>query len=98
MAQYDIHRLAPDILVVDCQSNYIRLFDTRLVIPLMPPGPDAEPVTRLQPLLDVEGQPLILVTHLLASVPTSELGRPLFNLGEHGPAIDAALDMIITGF
>ena len=93
-----MHRLGNGTLVVDCQSDYIRLFDYRLVIPLLKASKDTQPVARLQPLLDVGGEQLILVTHLTASVPNRELGRPVLNIEEHGAAIAAALDMLITGF
>lgn len=98
MAKYDVYRLSNGTVVVDCQSDYIGLFDTRLVIPLLPPGEDAAPVARLQPLLRVGDDELILTTHLLAAIPKRELGRPVATLDRHSDAIDAALDMLITGF
>jgi toxin CcdB len=98
MAKYDVHRLLDGTMVVDCQSDHIRLFDTRVVAPLLPRGEDAEPVDRLQPLLPVAGDQLILTTHLLAAVPVGELGRPVATLLDRSDAIDAALDVLITGF
>lgn len=98
MAKYDVHRLSNGTLVVDCQSDHIRLFETRVVVPLLPRGEDAEPVERLQPILRVAGEQLILTTHLLAAVPRAELGRPVTTVAYCSDVIDAALDMLITGF
>lgn len=84
--------------MVDCQSDHIRAFDTRLVIPLLHKTSDRAPVTRLEPLLRLSDEELILVTHLLAAVPKSELGRPVDNLVSHRDDIDLAVDLLITGF
>lgn len=98
MAKYDVHRLPDGTMVVDCQSDHLRPFETRVVAPLLPRGENAEPVARLQPLLSIAGNQLILTTHLLAAVPRSELGRPVATLADQGDAIDMALDLLITGF
>lgn len=98
MAKYDVHRLSSGTMVVDCQSDYIRGFDTRIVIPLLAEGPDRSPVTRLEPLLKVGDESLILVTHLLAAVPRFELGRNVDSLIVYRDEIDRAVDLLISGF
>lgn len=98
MAKYDVHRLEDGTHVVDCQSDHIRLFDTRLVIPLLPVGEDAAPVARLEPLLRVAGRELVLSTHLLGAIDKGELGRPVDRLDEQADMIGAALDMLVYGF
>ena len=98
MAKFDIYKLSDGTLVMDCQSDYIRLFDTRVVIPLLPVEEDAAPVERLEPLLRVGEDDLILTTHLLAAVPRYELGIVVGSLGDHRDAVGAALDLLIYGF
>ena len=98
MAKYDVHRLEDGTLVIDCQSDHIRLFDTRLVIPLLPVGKNSAPVNRLEPLLTIGDDRLILTTHLLAAVFKSDLGRPVDHLAQQADAIGTALDMLIYGF
>ena len=98
MAKYDVYRLPEGMLVLDCQSDHIRLYDTRVVIPLLPTGEDCAPVSRFEPLLSVGDEQLVLLTHLLGSIDKADLGRPVVHLGDQADAIGVALDMLIYGF
>ena len=98
MACFDIHHSGGD-LVVDVQSDLIGILNTRVVVPLIPPGRAPRPARRLNPVLDVHGAgPVVFVVQYIAAVPTGELGPALGSLAEARDAIRDALDMLFLGF
>jgi toxin CcdB len=52
---------------------------------------------RLNPVFEVEGRKMILLTPELAGVSRKALGEPIANLAHRRDAIIAALDLVITG-
>jgi toxin CcdB len=99
MACFDLH--APgrgDALVIDVQSDLLEPFGTRVVVPLIGREHAPQAPRRLNPVLVVEGRPLILATHLIGAVPAAELGPPLGSLAGERDAIRDALDMLFVGF
>lgn len=55
-------------------------------------------MTRLHPIITIDGRDHVLATHLMGALPVAELGQPRGSLGEHYDRIVAALDMIFLGF
>ncbi len=99
MARFHVHALrARPALVLDCQADLLDYLETRLVVPLLPPAQVPAPVARLHPLLEVDGRPLLMATHLAASVPTRALGDMVADLTSQEDAIAAALDMLLIGY
>ncbi|HEX7819666.1 MAG TPA: CcdB family protein [Sphingobium sp.] len=99
MAKFDVYRQkAGGFPVLDCQADLLSDLNSRLVVPLLPIGEAPKPAARLNPVFDVEGERLVMVTQFAASVPVRELGEIIQSLGMEGDAIGAALDMLITGF
>jgi toxin CcdB len=97
MARFDLHRRAGRV-VVDVQANIIPNVGTRLVIPLYE-GDEVPPsMRRLHPTVLIDGRTHILATHLMAAVPTAELGRPIGSLDDHYDRIVRAIDMVFNGF
>lgn len=98
MARYDVYPGAPGRgLLLDCQADVLDHLASRVVVPLMPTA-KVEPVPRLNPLLTVNGQTLVMATHLIFAIPLERLQRPVANLeAEHYTIMDA-LDMLTTGF
>ena len=104
MAQFDVYRNANPAsrvrvpYLLDVQSDLLESLSTRLVVPLCKPdvlkGRLAE---RLNPVLEVEGRKLVLLTPELAGVSRKTLGACVGNLAKHRQAIIAALDLVITG-
>ena len=47
---------------------------------------------------EVNGRKLVMATHLIATVPASELGESRLNLTKYHDDIVAALDMLFQGF
>jgi toxin CcdB len=98
MAQFDVYPLRGGGMVVDCQSDFVTYFDTRLVAPLLPLEADMHIIARLQPVLEVAGEKRVLATQYLATLPRRELSAPVASLADQEYAIKAALDMLISGF
>jgi toxin CcdB len=56
------------------------------------------PVSRLNPVLDIDGRLYSLQPQMMAAVPRNVLHQPVDNLLRHYDRIIAALDMIFLGF
>ena len=86
----------PYLLVV--QHDLLDALSVRVVVPLTPQRTFAErPVTRLNPVLTVEGSPMVMLTQLLGSVRASTLGKRVASLGARRTEIIGALDVLFTG-
>lgn len=83
--------------VVDVQSDHLHAMPTRMVIPLGRPSESMRPVRHLNPVLSVDGEPLVLVTEQAAALPARVLGRKVASLAEYRSDIIAALDFLFTG-
>ena len=105
MAQFDVYRnpnpasrgRVPYLL--DVQSGLLEPLATRVVVPLCRPrvlrGKAAE---RLNPVFEVEGRKVFMLTPELSGVPCKAVGERVGNLASERAAIIAALDMVFTGF
>lgn len=102
MAQFDLYanpsrRVAEDMpFVVDVQSEFLRHLPTRILIPLARQD-SIKASPHLNPLLTVNGEPLVLLTNHLASLPSTMLDHAVGSLAEHRHDIIAALDFLFTG-
>ena len=84
MAHFDVYRNARST--------------TRVVIPLTPLGSyGAQPITRLHPVVNVEGVPHVLLTNELAAVPATTLRSRVASLLAERPTVIRALDLLFTG-
>ncbi len=85
--------------LLDVQSDIIGELDTRLVIPLFSLADvSGRPARRLTPVLTVEGNSYLVMTHEMASVRLSQLGDEVVSVREHRDAIKSALDFLLDGF
>lgn len=83
--------------LVDVQSDLIELLATRVVVPLVAvsaAGPAAE---RLNPVLEVMGQQVLLSTAEIAGVPRSALGEEVGSLAAERDRIIGAVDFLLCG-
>jgi toxin CcdB len=104
MAQFDVYRnanpasRAPVPYLLDVQSDLLDPLATRVVVPLCKPevlkGKLAE---RLNPVFQVEGGRVVMLTPELAGVSKKILRERVGNLSSERHAIIAALDLLITG-
>lgn len=99
MAKFDVWRLRGNgALVLEVQADLLDRLNTRLMVPLIPVE-DAPPLmARLNPVFQVEGQRVAMVTQFAATVPVRELGERVASLLEEQDVIGAALDMLVSGF
>ncbi|MEA3010255.1 MAG: toxin CcdB [Sphingomonadales bacterium] len=96
MARHDVYRGAVAYLL-DCQSDYLRAFDTRFVVPLLPEG-EVPKVHRLNPVFSIEGKRVVMATQLGASVPARNLRDPVTSLADQHDVIMNAFDVLLTGY
>jgi toxin CcdB len=98
MARFGVYRLPDDSLVLDCQSDYIDHVGTRLVVPLLPPEEMPSALPALHPCFDIDGERLMMATHLVGAVHARLLKQTILMLDHHEDAIKRALDMLLFGF
>lgn len=84
--------------IVDIQSTIISDIATRIVIPLVRKSDfKNEALEKLTPIIDYEGEELLLLVPQIASVPESVLKNPIGSLRHLREEILAALDFAISG-
>lgn len=100
MARFDLFRRprSQSGYLLQLQSDFLDVLDTRVVAPLLPPASVPLPMRDLHPSFDIEGETYLLATQLLGVIPKRELGRPVGSLAAHQDEITRALDLLMTGF
>lgn len=105
MAQFDVHRNRGSLketipFVVIVQSSLFDRYRRRMVVPLVRrsalPGNASTAGSRMNPVFEVEGIPLVLHPLDMVSVAVDQLGQHVTSLAEHGQAIADALDELLT--
>lgn len=104
MARYDVHanpvaaerRRIPYLL--DVQNDYIDSLLTRVVVPLHHAAAFGRPARHLNPLLEVNGQPVVLDAAALGAIPAGELKQPVASLRESRALIQEALDTLFGAY
>ena len=98
MAQFDVYELRGGRLLIDLQSDLLDI-GTRVVAPLRPLGDGPRPLSRLEPIIDLNGESYVVGVGDLAAVPLVVLNaRVVANLKGRDYEIRGALDMVFSGF
>lgn len=101
MAQFDLFRnprRGAYPLLLDVQADLLSRLASRVVVPLMTEKRyGAKPITRLNPVVDIDGVRHVLVFQELAAVPPAALGAHVGSLAPSRAEIVAALDLLFTG-
>ena len=104
MAQFDVYRNANPAtraripFLLDVQADLLDSLMTRIVVPLCKPEVlSGKPAERLNPVFEMDGRKLVMLTPELAGVSRKALGDRVANLAAERLAIIAALDLTITG-
>lgn len=101
MAQFDVFqnpRGGAYPLLLDVQSEILARLGTRVVVPMTTRKKlGSTPITRLNPVLAVDGVDHVLVVQELAAIPATALGKRVGSLAFARRDIVAALDLLITG-
>ena len=99
MARFDVYaRHGQSGFLLDCQADLLGELNTRLVVPLLPEATAPRPARRLNPIFEIGGERLVMVTQFASAIPVRELGTLLGSLTAREHEIGNALDMLINGF
>jgi toxin CcdB len=84
--------------LLDIQSNLLDELRTTIVVPLCPSGSVADiTISKLNPVLEINGERFTAMVQDLAGVDRRQLGRELCDLTRYKPEIIAAVDFAISG-
>ena len=98
MARFDVFRNpAGGGFLLDVQADALDALNSRVVVPLLPVRDAPKPAGRLNPVFDVEGQRVVMVTQFIAAIAVFHLGSHVLSLTDEGVAITNALDLLLTG-
>ncbi len=102
MAQFDVHRdpFAPKKsagYVIELQHDLFGEVDFVLLAPFVGRRRVAQPISVLNPVLEIEGEDFVLLTQQIVSVRRNVLKAPVANLLAERYAILRAIDMMFTG-
>ena len=99
MAKYDVF-LNPDSggYLLDVQTDLLDGFSTRVVVPLMALKDAPSPAERLNPVFEIDGKKVVMLTQVLSAVPLGILDVRVGELSSERDRITAALDMVFQGF
>ncbi|NYS78939.1 MULTISPECIES: CcdB family protein [Halomonadaceae] len=99
MARFDIfENKGGDGYLLDVQTDLLSGLNTQVVVPLLPKSSAPSPAQRLNPVFNIKGQEVVMVTQYMAAVPESELRFIAGSLAEQQDEISAALAMLFLGF
>lgn len=102
MARFDVYEIkaqAGGPLVVDVQADLLEMLRTRVVVPLLPLiDAELEVAARLKPIIDIVGEPYVLMTTDLSAIPSSVLGGKVTSVERERQIIVDALDFLFQGF
>lgn len=97
MAQFDLHRLADGVVVVDLQTDLIGLDATRIAAPLREAGAYTS-FPGLTPTVEFEGRSWVVRLPELAAVPAGELGPRIGSIASLRDVLKRGLDILVDGF
>lgn len=84
--------------LLDIQSNLLDELRTTVVIPLCPKSRgDQATITRLCPILEIDGTEYVALTQQIAGIDRKALGKERCDLSHYRLEIIAALDFVISG-
>jgi toxin CcdB len=83
--------------LIDVQTDLLSELDTRVVVPLVRSTSLGRPVSRLHPVFTVEGQRVVMATHLVAAVRRGVLGASVASLSDQRDVIIGAIDVLWSG-
>jgi len=99
MPKYDVFpNPSGEGYLLDVQSDLLSDLNTRVVVPLLPTASAPKPATRLNPIFEINGERVAMVTQFLAAVPIGVLAPPIANIEAEFDNITAAVDMLMQGF
>lgn len=103
MAQFIIHQYKNSKSTVpyllDIQNDFLEDLETRLVIPVYPANVlHGKRMTKLTPMIEIDGVQYILMIPELASISKKYLGAEIINISQYRTMVLSAIDLMVTGF
>ncbi|MEA2736995.1 MAG: toxin CcdB [Acetobacteraceae bacterium] len=100
--QCDVHRNADDAsgqipYLLDIQANLLSDLQTRVVVPLIRADSFGRKAARLHPRFIIDGQDVIMATHLIAAVRKQTLGVAVASLRDERDIVLDAIDVLWSG-
>lgn len=100
--QCDVHRNVEDAsgqipYLLDIQANLLDDLQTRVVVPLIRTGSFGRRATRLHPRFTIDGQDVVMATHLVAAVRKQSLGNAVASLLDARDIVIGAIDVLWSG-
>ena len=99
MPKYDVFsNPSGEGYLLDVQTDLLSDLNTRVVVPLLPVSSAPKPAVRLNPIFEVNGEQVVMVTQFMAAVPTGVLRTSVGKLDGEFEKVTAAIDMLMQGF
>jgi toxin CcdB len=101
MARLDVYPAPGEnkrLYILDVQADLLSHLRTRTVVPLMRLADAPTPIGELNPVFEVDGEPRVMVTQAIGSIPAKELRRRIASADSHHDAVTRALDILLLGF
>ena len=98
MAQFDLYLTGSNDLLLDCQSDLLSHYNSRLVVPLIPVSDELPSMRRLNPIFSIDGIDRMMMTEFAAAISIYRLGQRVGSLADHDLTIKTAFDVLITGY
>ena len=100
--QCDVHQNLNDQTgeipyLLDIQANLLADLHTRVVVPLVRAASFGRQATRLHPQFTVDGQDVVMATHLVAAVRKQSLGDAVASVRAESDVVLAAIDVLWSG-
>ncbi len=101
MAQFDVYRNINSLsreeipYLLDIQADLLGGLSTSVVVPL---ARQLKEIQHLNPLFEINGDKVIMLTQELSGVEKSILGEKVTSLENYRSEIIASLDFLISGF
>jgi toxin CcdB len=83
--------------LLDCQADLLDHLETRVVVPLLH-AKGLPAATRLNPIFEVDGSPVVMTSQLIFAIPVQHLSPRVGSLAKQHVTIMNALDMLLTGY
>ncbi len=99
MARFDVYANRGGAgFLLDVQADLITKLNTRVVVPLLPLDLAPAAADRLNPIFEINGVKVSMVTQFIAAIPNSELTALVVNLDGESDAIFSAIDFLHHGW
>jgi toxin CcdB len=100
--QCDVHRNVEDDsgeipYLLDLQANLLADLQTRVVVPLIRASSFGRKARHLHPQFTIDGQDVVMGTHLMAAVRQQALGDVVASLSDERDIVINAIDVLWSG-